>query len=258
MFDIGWQEMLVVAIVLIVVVGPKDLPRMLRQFGRTTSKFRAMANDFRKQFDEALKEAELDDVKNIASDMRKLNPAADLRKALNPMQKAAEDVRAGLDKAMKPQPAPEKPADAAAAVEASTTAETVKPNGSAAPVAEPAAPAKGAVAQKNAPAAAKSAPKKSGSSRKSAAPKVAAAKASSAAKSTSAKTAKGAARSSSKAAANGSAGSKASAAPKAGTAKSATGKAKSSKAGAARGGTAKSSTTASKANGAAGSGGSSS
>jgi sec-independent protein translocase protein TatB len=49
MFDVGWSEMLVIAVVLIVVVGPKDLPRMLRQFGRTTSKLRAMAGDFRRQ-----------------------------------------------------------------------------------------------------------------------------------------------------------------------------------------------------------------
>ena len=63
MFDIGWQEILVIAIVLIVVVGPKDLPRMLRTFGRTTAKMRSMAGDFRRQFDDALKEAELDEVK---------------------------------------------------------------------------------------------------------------------------------------------------------------------------------------------------
>ena len=53
MFDIGWTEMLVIAVVMIVVVGPKDLPKMLRTFGRTTSKLRSMAGDFRKQFDEA-------------------------------------------------------------------------------------------------------------------------------------------------------------------------------------------------------------
>ena len=54
MFDIGWTEMLVIAIVMIVVVGPKDLPRMLRTFGKTTAKLRAMAGDFQKQFNEAL------------------------------------------------------------------------------------------------------------------------------------------------------------------------------------------------------------
>ena len=113
MFDIGWPEMLVVAVVLIVVVGPKDLPGMLRNFGRTTTKLRAMAGDFRKQFDDALKEAELGDVKGIVDDVRKLNPAADIRKALNPMQKAAEDVRSGLDAAMRPAARPQAETDAA-------------------------------------------------------------------------------------------------------------------------------------------------
>lgn len=105
MFDIGWSEMLVIAIVVIVVVGPKELPGMLRTFGRTTAKLRVMANDFRKQFDEALKEAELDDIKKIADDARKLNPASEIKKALSPMEKTAQDVRAGIDAAMKPTPA---------------------------------------------------------------------------------------------------------------------------------------------------------
>ncbi|RVI29237.1 Sec-independent protein translocase protein TatB, partial [Sinorhizobium meliloti] len=53
MLDIGWTELVVIAIVLIIVVGPKDLPPMLRAFGRMTSKMRGMASDFRRQFDEA-------------------------------------------------------------------------------------------------------------------------------------------------------------------------------------------------------------
>jgi sec-independent protein translocase protein TatB len=131
MFDIGWPEMLVIAIVLIVVVGPKDLPKMLRTFGRTTSSLRRMAGDFRKQFDEALKEAELDDVKSTIDSARRLNPAADIRKALNPMEKAASDVRAGLDGLMKPQPpkvpsadAPATPAEPAKAGPAAMPGET--------------------------------------------------------------------------------------------------------------------------------------
>ena len=60
MLDLGWQEFIVIALVLVLIVGPKDLPEMLRTFGKTTKKLRGMAGDFRKQFDEALKEAELD------------------------------------------------------------------------------------------------------------------------------------------------------------------------------------------------------
>ena len=97
MFDIGWTEMLVIAIVMIVVVGPKDLPRMLRTFGKTTAKLRAMAGDFQKQFNEALKEAELDDVKKSVDELRSLNPANEIKKQLNPFEKAAADVRAGLN-----------------------------------------------------------------------------------------------------------------------------------------------------------------
>jgi sec-independent protein translocase protein TatB len=102
MLEVGWSEMLVIAVVMIVVVGPKDLPRMLRTFGRTTAKLRAMAGDFQKQFNDALHEAELDDVKKSVDTLRGLNPAAEIRKQLNPFEKAAADVRSGLDTMMKP------------------------------------------------------------------------------------------------------------------------------------------------------------
>ena len=109
MFEVGWTEMLVIAIVMIVVVGPKDLPKMLRAFGKTTAKLRVMAGDFRKQFDEALKEAELDDVKGVIDEARKLNPTNQVKDALNPMRKAADDVRAGLQSALNPGTAPKVP-----------------------------------------------------------------------------------------------------------------------------------------------------
>jgi sec-independent protein translocase protein TatB len=130
MFDIGWTEMLVIAIIMIVVVGPKDLPRMLRTFGRTTAKLRSMAGDFQKQFNEALKEAELDDVKKSVDSLRGLNPAAEIKKQLNPFEKAAADVRAGLDSAMKP--APSKVAEPAA-----EAVQAAKPAAEAAHAAEP-------------------------------------------------------------------------------------------------------------------------
>lgn len=101
MFDIGWPELLVVAIVLIVVVGPKDLPPMLRAFGRTTKKLRAMASEFRGQFDDALREAELDDVKKTFDDARKLNPMQTIRDAVNPLKDTAKDIRADLEKSVK-------------------------------------------------------------------------------------------------------------------------------------------------------------
>ncbi|BAV45809.1 twin arginine-targeting protein translocase TatB [Mesorhizobium loti] len=118
MFEVGWTEMLVIAIVMIVVVGPKDLPNMLRTFGRTTAKLRAMAADFQKQFNEALKEAELDDVKKSVDELRGLSPVAEIKKQLNPFEQAAADVRAGVDAAMKPKPAADPSAPAASTPQA--------------------------------------------------------------------------------------------------------------------------------------------
>ena len=158
MFEIGWTEMLVIAVVMIVVVGPKDLPKMLRTFGKTAAKLRSMAGDFQKQFNEALKEAELDDVKKSVDSLRSMNPATQIKKQLNPFEKAAADVRAGVDAAMKPKPA----APAESATPVATAAEPLK-NGAAAmpgetaasapytPVATPSAPAPAAVAAASSP-----------------------------------------------------------------------------------------------------------
>ncbi|WP_105384730.1 Sec-independent protein translocase protein TatB [Neorhizobium alkalisoli] len=98
MLDIGWTELLVIAIVLIVVVGPKDLPPMLRAFGKMTANLRKMAGDFRTQFDEALRESELDDVRKTISDAQRLNPTNALRDAINPLRQMGEEIRADLQK----------------------------------------------------------------------------------------------------------------------------------------------------------------
>lgn len=134
MFEVGWTEMLVIAIVMIVVVGPKDLPGMLRTFGRTAAKLRSMAGDFQKQFNEALKEAELEDVKKSVDALRSLNPTAEIKKQLNPFEKAAADVRAGLDNVMKPKPAAD---PAPAAVTEAKPAEPLKGEAAAAPAGKP-------------------------------------------------------------------------------------------------------------------------
>ncbi len=178
MLEIGWSEMLVIAIILIVVVGPKDLPRMLRTFGNFTSKMRGMANDFRKQFDEAMKEADLQDVKAAVDQVRNLNPAADIKKALNPMEKAAADIRAGVDAALKPSP-PAQPAATPQPAEPLKTGPAAMP-GETAAVAEPAKPAT--------PAAVEAKPAAAELKAKAAAPKKAATKAKTPAKKTKAAT----------------------------------------------------------------------
>lgn len=173
MFDIGWPELLVVAIVLIVVVGPKDLPPMLRAFGRTTKKLRAMASEFRGQFDEALREADLDDVKKTFDDARKLNPMQSIRDAVNPLKDTAKDIKADLEKAVNtPSSTPQEPPKMSAPEptmkladgppEFKPDAPAAKPGeGSGKPASKPAAAAKAPAAKPAATKAAKSAAPKS-------------------------------------------------------------------------------------------------
>jgi len=85
MLDIGWSELLVVAIVAIVVVGPKDLPKLMRTLGFYAGKVRRAAADFQRQFHEAMAESEADEVrKNIESIRANMG--------------TAEEWNAGLDK----------------------------------------------------------------------------------------------------------------------------------------------------------------
>jgi sec-independent protein translocase protein TatB len=82
MFDIGWSELMVIAVVAIVVIGPKDLPRAMRTVGKWSGKMKRMARDFQNQFNEAIREAELDDVKKEVAAIAQIDPMADLKKDL--------------------------------------------------------------------------------------------------------------------------------------------------------------------------------
>ena len=63
MFDIGWFELFIVVVVAVVVVGPKDLPKMMRAIGRWTGRARAMADQFRRSFDDMARQAELEEMR---------------------------------------------------------------------------------------------------------------------------------------------------------------------------------------------------
>jgi len=79
MFDIGWSELLVIAVVAIVVVGPKDLPRLMRSFGHYAGKLRRAASDFQSQFEEAMRESEIDEVRKAIDSVRENTPSVDLK-----------------------------------------------------------------------------------------------------------------------------------------------------------------------------------
>jgi sec-independent protein translocase protein TatB len=114
MFD-SWGELLIIAVVALVVVGPKELPQLLRTLGQWVGKARRMAGEFQSQVNEAIREAELDDVKKSVDDLRSLSPknliASQLASVTSDLAKVESDVAAASV------PAPAEPVMAAAEAE---------------------------------------------------------------------------------------------------------------------------------------------
>jgi len=87
MFDIGWSELVVIAVVALIAIGPKELPGVLRMVGQWMGKARKMASEFQGQFQEAMREAEMadlkksfDEVKDVATGMSPGNVMTSLQK----------------------------------------------------------------------------------------------------------------------------------------------------------------------------------
>ncbi len=99
MFDIGWGELLVIGIVALVVIGPKELPGVVRALGQTMAKLRRMAADFQNQFNEAMREAELSDLKK---DTEKMIESATSAVTYNPIEKAGEELQKAVEAAPMP------------------------------------------------------------------------------------------------------------------------------------------------------------
>ena len=70
MFDIGWSELLVIAVVALIAIGPKELPGVLRTIGQWMGKARRMAAEFQGHFNEAMREAEMADLKRSFDEVR--------------------------------------------------------------------------------------------------------------------------------------------------------------------------------------------
>ena len=114
MFDIGWSELLVIGVVAIVVVGPKELPRLMRTFGHYLGKVRHMAADFQRQFEEAVRDSEIDEVRKAMQDFHAQASDVNLRgtvdkplmmpKPAEPAPAAAEVAEAAAPPAAKPKP----------------------------------------------------------------------------------------------------------------------------------------------------------
>ena len=89
-FGLGSSELLLIAIVALIVIGPKDLPRLLRTMGQYMRKIQGMAREFQNQLNEAAKEAGVDDVKKEVKGMTNFTVTADLDKQGNEIKRAIE------------------------------------------------------------------------------------------------------------------------------------------------------------------------
>jgi sec-independent protein translocase protein TatB len=134
MFDISWSEFLLIGVVALIVIGPKELPGVLRTLGQYTRKVRGMAADFQNQFQEAMREAEMADLKkqvdDLAHDVKNFDPLKDVRSDLEATSKDIErSLEAKPEPKTEPEPKAEPPLDGGLAI-----------SDAAAPAAEIAAP----------------------------------------------------------------------------------------------------------------------
>jgi sec-independent protein translocase protein TatB len=152
MFDIGWSELVIIGIVALIVIGPKELPGVLRSMGHWVGKIRRMAGDFQGQFQEAMREADVADLKKQFDDAA--NAASGMTSGFdNPLETARRQMESALDDP-KTDPAPsntaaieppaETPSSSPAAAEApSSQADTTPSPAAEATVAEASPPAAG-------------------------------------------------------------------------------------------------------------------
>lgn len=138
MFDIGWSELLILGALALIVVGPKDLPRFLRTAGQAVGKMRGMAREFQKTMNDAARDADLADMKELRglkSDLGSIQ--SDFRKQVSGVTgmnsspaKTAPKPEVASSAPAAPVPDPSAPAETAPATTAKTEPakpETVKP-----------------------------------------------------------------------------------------------------------------------------------
>ena len=106
MFDIGWSELVVIAVVALVAIGPKELPGVLRMVGQWIGKARRLASDFQGQFNEAMREAEMADIKKQFDEV---TAAAKDMSPTNLLTSAVEDLEKSVKVDEAPQPTTPEP-----------------------------------------------------------------------------------------------------------------------------------------------------
>jgi sec-independent protein translocase protein TatB len=122
MFDIGWSELMVIAVVALIAIGPKELPGVLRSVGQWIGKARKMAAEFQGQFQEAMREAEMADIKKSFDEVKDAATGLASGNIMTSLQKDVSDVSDSLQIGSLDKPA-DQPTDAqvASVIEGPTT-----------------------------------------------------------------------------------------------------------------------------------------
>lgn len=96
MFDIGWSELLVIGVVALVVIGPKELPGVVRTLAQNIAKLRKMAGEFQSQFTDAMREVELSEIKKDAEKLVADTKSTLSLEALDDLQKTGQEIQKTL------------------------------------------------------------------------------------------------------------------------------------------------------------------
>ena len=100
MFDIGWVEMMVVVVVMIIVIGPKDLPVVLHTMGRWIARVRAMARNFQDSIEELAEETGLDQMRDEVRSIGDFSIEDEIEKAIDPEGEMKEGIAGDPAKAL--------------------------------------------------------------------------------------------------------------------------------------------------------------
>ena len=109
MLDMSWGEIMVIGAVALIVIGPKDLPKALRTVGQMTGKVRRMAAEFQGQFNEAMREAELDDIKKQVQGLNDEVGSSLSTGGFNPIQTIRDELKTSSESSTSLTPPPDAP-----------------------------------------------------------------------------------------------------------------------------------------------------
>jgi sec-independent protein translocase protein TatB len=101
MLDVGWSELILIGVVALIVIGPKDLPRVLREVGKFVRQARNMAGQFRSGFDSMMQEAEIEELRRKTREtVESINPLSGFNNPLDDFKKPFEEIKEGVQAPM--------------------------------------------------------------------------------------------------------------------------------------------------------------